>query len=58
MSQELPQTDELVVARDAGIVTATFNRPRARNALTYAMYEGLGRLVAKVDADQIGRAHV
>ena len=60
MSQESPTltTDELLVERDDGIVTATFNRPRARNALTYEMYEGLGRLVAEVDADPEARALV
>lgn len=58
MSQELPRTEELIVERDAGIVTATFNRPKARNALTYAMYEGLGRLVAEVDTDSEAKALV
>ena len=38
-------TEELLVERHDGIVTATFNRPKARNALTYAMYDGLGALV-------------
>ena len=36
---------------DDGIVTATFNRPRARNALTYEMYDGLGVLLAEIESD-------
>ncbi len=44
-------TEELLISRRDGIVTATFNRPKARNALTYAMYDSLGALVADVDAD-------
>ena len=53
-----PENDELLVERCDGVVTATFNRPRARNALTYEMYEGLGRLVAEVDADPEARVLV
>ena len=37
-------TEEFLVARRDGIVIATFNRPKARNALTYAMYDGLAAL--------------
>ena len=44
-------TEELHVGRRDGIVTATFNRPKARNALTYAMYDGLGALCAEIEAD-------
>ena len=44
-------SEELLVERREGIVTATFNRPRARNALTYEMYDGLGVLLAEIEAD-------
>lgn len=44
-------TDELLVERREGIVHVTLNRPGARNALTFAMYEGLARLAAEADAD-------
>jgi len=51
-------TDDLLVSRDNGIVTLTFNRPWARNALTFAMYEGLAGLCAQIDADESIRALV
>jgi len=51
-------TEELLVERHDGIVTATFNRPKARNALTYAMYDGLGALVTEIDADPSVKALV
>ena len=44
-------TDDVLVTRRDGIVTATFNRPRARNALTFAMYEALAALCVEIDAD-------
>lgn len=36
--------DELLYEVSAGIGTITLNRPQARNALTFAMYEGLARI--------------
>ena len=44
-------TDDLLIAQQDGIVTATFNRPQARNALTYAMYDGLAALCAAPGED-------
>ena len=44
-------TDDFLVTRCDGIVTATFNRPSARNALTFAMYEALATLCGEIDAD-------
>ena len=43
--------EDLLVTRHEGVVTATFNRPRSRNALTYAMYDGLAALCAEIDAE-------
>lgn len=37
-------TDELLYRVQDDIGYITFNRPQARNALTFAMYEGLGRI--------------
>jgi enoyl-CoA hydratase len=37
----VPKTDELLYERRGAVALLTFNRPRARNALTWAMYEGL-----------------
>jgi len=39
-------TDELLYRTQDGIGFITFNRPQARNALTFAMYEELGRIAA------------
>jgi enoyl-CoA hydratase/carnithine racemase len=44
-------TEELIHTVDDGIATVTFNRPDSRNALTFAMYEGLAEVCATVPAD-------
>jgi enoyl-CoA hydratase/carnithine racemase len=48
-------TSEVLVTRDGPIVTLTFNRPEARNALTWAMYERLYETCEEVDADDAVR---
>ena len=45
-------TDELIVTRDGPIATLTFNRPEARNAMTWGMYEGLYQTCEQDDADE------
>src|SRR5262249_53102028 len=47
----VPETDELLYERRGAIAYLTFNRPQARNALTWAMYEGLYACCDHVDAD-------
>src|SRR5437764_99580 len=47
----VPTTDELVYERKGPIAFLIFNRPQARNALTWAMYEGLYDCCEHVDAD-------
>jgi enoyl-CoA hydratase len=47
----VPGTDDLLYERRGNIAFLTFNRPHARNALTWAMYEGLYDCCAHVDAD-------
>jgi enoyl-CoA hydratase/carnithine racemase len=47
-----PATDELLYERRGPIALLTFNRPQARNALTWAMYEGLERVCEQVDVDE------
>lgn len=42
--------DELLFTKDGAVATVTFNRPYARNAMTWAMYEGLYEACEKVDA--------
>jgi enoyl-CoA hydratase/carnithine racemase len=41
-----------------GIATVTFNRPQARNAFTFAMYERLAEICAAVDSDRSIRAMI
>jgi enoyl-CoA hydratase/carnithine racemase len=43
--------DEILVTREGPILTVTFNRPHARNALTWRMYERLGEACEAADAD-------
>jgi enoyl-CoA hydratase/carnithine racemase len=42
----------VLVVRDGPVLTLTFNRPEARNALTWAMYERLHLTCEQVDADE------
>jgi enoyl-CoA hydratase/carnithine racemase len=48
--------EDLVYTLSEGIAHITFNRPRARNALTFEMYERLTALAAEIDADPAIRA--
>ncbi|MBI1385592.1 MAG: enoyl-CoA hydratase [Rhizobiales bacterium] len=43
--------DELLVGHEDGILRVVLNRPHARNALTFAMYERLGALLAGQPSD-------
>src|SRR4051794_34619723 len=50
-------TDELLVSKDgSGIARIVLNRPQARNALTFAMYEGLITLAEAIEADETLKA--
>ena len=51
-------SDEVLVTREGAIVTLTFNRPEARNAMTWNMYERLYRTCEEVDADDAVRVLV
>lgn len=51
-------SDEVLVARDGPIITLTFNRPEARNAMTWGMYERLYQVCEEVDADDTVRVLV
>jgi enoyl-CoA hydratase len=46
-----PRTPDLVYERRGAIAVLTFNRPDARNALTWDMYQGLFDACEHVDAD-------
>jgi enoyl-CoA hydratase/carnithine racemase len=43
--------DEVLVSRAGPIVSLTFNRPEARNAMTWGMYQRLYEVCEEVDAD-------
>jgi enoyl-CoA hydratase/carnithine racemase len=53
----MSETDLLVEVRDQ-IATVTFNRPAARNAMTWDMYEGLVKACERIDADETIRVAV
>ena len=44
-------TDELLHEVDDGVLTITLNRPQARNALTYEMYDGLAAILSDIPTD-------
>ncbi len=50
--------DDLLFESAGGIARVTFNRPQARNALTFAMYERLAAICAEIDADATTRVLV
>lgn len=51
-------SEDVLVHRDGPIVTLTFNRPEARNALTWDMYERLHQTCEEVDGDETIRVLV
>ena len=51
-------TDDLIYEVDGPAAWLTFNRPQARNAMTWAMYEGLSAACERVDADETIRVFV
>ncbi len=50
--------NHLLVTRDGAIVTVTFNRPEARNAMTWDMYQRLNDACEQVDGDDTVRVLV
>jgi enoyl-CoA hydratase len=49
---------EVLVERRGDVVWLTFNRPDARNAMTFAMYERMAEVAGEVNADRSVRALV
>ncbi|HUH85726.1 MAG TPA: enoyl-CoA hydratase-related protein [Stellaceae bacterium] len=43
--------DEVLIAREDGIATVTLNRPERLNALTWAMWEGVGAAMATLETE-------
>jgi enoyl-CoA hydratase len=54
----VPPTPELLYERRGPVAVLTFNRPAARNAMTWAMYEGLHAACEYVDGDARVRVFV
>jgi len=52
MVQQAAASDDLLFERRDGIGRVTFNRPQARNAFTFAMYERLAEICAQANEDR------
>jgi len=51
MNNATTASDPVIVERSGAIVTLTFNRPEARNAMTWEMYDRLYQACEEVDGD-------
>jgi enoyl-CoA hydratase/carnithine racemase len=58
MNAPLPATEDLIYFVEDGIARLTFNRPQARNALTFAMYEQMAAICASVNDDHSIKAMI
>jgi enoyl-CoA hydratase/carnithine racemase len=58
MDNATPASEHVVVERSGAIVTLTFNRPEARNAMTWDMYQRLHDACEEVDRDDAVRVLV
>jgi enoyl-CoA hydratase/carnithine racemase len=54
----VPGAPPLLLERDGRVATVTFNRPEARNAMTFEMYEELHDLCERLDEDPAVRVLV
>src|ERR1700761_7862607 len=51
MNAPVQANEDLIYAVSDGIARMTFNRPQARNALTFAMYEQMAQICESINAD-------
>src|ERR1700691_3053074 len=58
MNAPEPATEDLIYAVENGIARLTFNRPQARNALTFAMYEQMADICEAINADRSIKAMI
>src|SRR3954451_16215160 len=58
MNAPVEATEDLIYAVKDGIAHLTFNRPQARNALTFAMYERMAAICESVNADRSIKAMI
>ena len=52
MNAPVAATEDLIYSVEDGIARLTFNRPQARNALTFAMYEQMATICEAVNKDR------
>lgn len=48
---DMSDTGDILLAVEGGIARVVFDRPQARNAFTFAMYERLAEICARLEAD-------
>src|SRR6202035_5222574 len=58
MIAPVPATEDLLYSVEDGIARITFNRPQARNVLTFAMYEQMAAICETVNADRSIKAMI
>jgi enoyl-CoA hydratase len=58
MNAPVAASEDLIYTVDNGIARMTFNRPQARNALTFAMYEQMASICQAVNADHSVKAMI
>src|SRR5512139_2925798 len=52
MNAPVTANEDLLYSVEDGIARITFNRPQARNALTFAMYERMAEICVEINADR------
>ena len=58
MNAPVAATEDLIYSVEDGIARLTFNRPQARNALTFAMYEQMAAICEAVNKDRSIKAMI
>jgi len=58
MNAPVPATEDLLYSVEDGIARITFNRPQARNALTFAMYEQMAAICETANTDRSIKAMI
>ena len=58
MNVQASPGDDLLYSIEEGIARITFNRPQARNALTFAMYERMAAICEEINADRSIKAMI
>src|ERR1700689_2383237 len=58
MNAPVPTTEDLIYGVENGIARLAFNRPQARNALTFAMYEQMAAICETINADRTIKAMI